>query len=136
VRRLAACCTSLVLVALTSAAVIYETRRNLRDHVYPQNADSIGIPIVESYIASGVLLALLLLAVALAWRNRWLSWLSISLGTVAGGISALSALDWALPKHVLICISYALLSLFCFVVTVQFCRGLASNNTLLRTSAR
>jgi hypothetical protein len=122
-----------MLTVLTNVAVYSVSVHNLEGNIYPPEADSIGIPIISSFIVSAFLLLLLIPASAWFRGRGWRSWVSLLLSTLAIYICVRCTIDWAKPHHFWIAVAYASLSAFLLVFLVQVARSLASNNRFERS---
>ena len=127
---------TLVAVAATNISVYFVTYYNAQHGIYPVDADSISIPIFESLFLSLAFLFLLVPAVLLMGRGRWLSILAIVLAGLAAILSVSESWYWLVPNHYIIALLYAVLAASCIVVASISARSLASNNALERTRDR
>ena len=128
---------SLVLVNGTVRAVL---AMNLRNGVYPVNADSIGIPLAETAELSMVGAALLAVVVMLSALGRALRkgpsarhWLFLTMGglvlayLLAIGFFTLWGLSWLSPHHHLIVASFAIVVSAILYLAVADYRSLRRN---------
>lgn len=95
--------------------------------IYPVEADSIGIPIIEGAICSGIILAVLIVAIFIPLRTKFAMVLSTVLFIIGGAISALSSLSWFFPDHYAIAAIYAFGVFCCVWLIIRNVRLVASN---------
>lgn len=93
-------------LACVAAVVNHVLSRNLALSVYPIDADSIGIPLIESLTVSLMVWVLASATFVLLGRRWWVSWLALVLLTLAAVLSALYGLSWWNPNHWEIAASY------------------------------
>jgi hypothetical protein len=103
-----------VSVSLVILTANYTLSSNLDAGIYPINADSIGIPLVETVAASLVFLVFLLTAFVfttfLFFRKRLLIALGLLLYALAAFVAGDMAWSWLIPHHYSIAISYGLVA--------------------------
>jgi hypothetical protein len=100
---------------------------NQRAGVYPIEADSIGIPLIESVITAGILFLCLLVSAGLVALLRFVGRkakvvvrvLALLLGILSALIAAASAYAWAMPSHYAMASSYASVIIFALVTSYQ-----------------
>jgi hypothetical protein len=101
----------LALLAVVDGVIFLVLTANLRAGVYPTDADSIGIPLMESAVVSAVAAGLLLTCAAassFSWRRRpapigafrWLAAAALTITHLAcAGLFALWGWSWSTPNH-------------------------------------
>ena len=98
----------LVIASLiaVNAASSFTLEHNLSAGVYPIDADSIGLPLIEGFIASALLLVLLAVAILIPKDQSFGSATSVAICAVAGFISAEYAVLCAIPHHYTMAVAY------------------------------
>ena len=128
----------LVIASLiaVNAASSFTLEHNLSAGVYPIDADSIGLPLVEGFIASALLLALLAVAILIPKVQSFGSATSVVICAVAGFISAEYAVLWAIPHHYTMAVAYGGVLIICGFLAVSYARNLASNIAVKRDAPK
>jgi hypothetical protein len=137
------------LLAVVDCVIYYVLTSNLCNGVYPVNADSLGIPFMETIMLSLVAAALLLVAALVSgidWLFRqakasavWRCLLAVSLSLThlsAAALFALWGFSWAEPHHyfiVAVCGLAALLVLYFLAAEIRLLRP---NNSFKPNSLR
>ncbi len=112
----------LAIVSLIIANVVsfFTLTHNLSAGVYPVDADSIGLPLMEGWILSVVVLVLLASAIYVP-KGIWLGVVaSVAMCGVAGFISAETTVSWTIPHHYGMAIAYAGVSAVCIGLAASY----------------
>jgi hypothetical protein len=100
---------------------------NQRAGVYRVEADSIGIPLIESIFTSFVLFVFLAAAAGLVALSRFVGRrakiiarvFAVIFGILAALLAAAGAYSWAIPNHYAMALSYVAVTLFALVSSYQ-----------------
>lgn len=139
--RTAAKAAIILLSLMTVMAITFYTLgENLQAGVYPTDADSVGIPIMETVSALVVLLALLAAAFLITsfdfFSNRiWLT-IGVILYLCGAVLSALLALSWFVPHHYSIAAAYVFLAVVAITLAALALLQRSSNHAVKRDALR
>lgn len=128
----------LVIASLVAAnlASFFTLARNLSAGVYPTDADSIGLPLMEGVILSVLLLVLLCAAIFISKSKIFGSAMSVVLCSLAVLLSGASSVSWAIPNHYTMAVAYGCVLVVCGILTASYIRKLASNIAVKRDAPR
>lgn len=116
---------SLAFADFTSFLVL---ARNQEAGIYPVDADSIGIPVMEEFLLSLAVLVLLAAALRLPGRSRIGRTVGVALCLAAGALSLLAAMSWAIPHHYEMLAAHGLVAGVCGWLAVACGRGPAQGS--------
>ena len=119
-------------LAIANAASVFTLSHNLSAGVYPFDADSIGIPLIEGITASLLLLVLLAVAILLPKSKLFGPAISVALCGLAGLLSAQYVSLWAIPHHYTMAAAYGAVLVVCGFLAVTYARTFASNIAVKR----
>lgn len=124
----------LIIASLVAANVasFFTLSHNQSEGVYPIDADSIGLPLMENAILSVLLLALLCTAIFIPKSKIFGSTLSVALCGLAALLSGASSVSWAIPNHYIMAIAYGCVLVVCGILTASYISKLASNIAVKR----
>lgn len=94
-------------ILLVNGVVVSVLSYNRRNGVYPPDADSTLIPLMEAYFISILLIILLFLAAISKAKLRWLARVSLSLASI---FCFIVGVGWTTANHIPIAVSYFVLS--------------------------
>ena len=101
------------LLAIANGTLLFVLNLNLALDIYPIEADSIGIPMIESFVVSLLLFVFFASAIYLP-KKTWLGMgAALALLTMACLVSVLSLISWAIPHHYAIAVAYGIVSVGC-----------------------
>lgn len=119
------------------ASTYYTLGKNLEAGVYPTDADSIGIPLMETASSLTVILLPLILAFLLTsitfFRKRIVLFIGAFLYLCGAVLAALLALSWFLPNHYSVTAAYVLLTIVAISLAVSALRWPSSNPSSIGT---
>jgi hypothetical protein len=118
------------------ATTYYTLGKNLEAGVYPTDADSIGIPLMETGSSLIVILVPLTLAFLLTnigfFRKRIVLFIGAFLYLCGALLAALLALSWFVPNHYSIAATYVLLAIVATTLAALALRMPSSNPSFKR----
>ena len=111
--RLRATAMMIVSLVLSNGLLWFVLDQNMSAGIYPVDADSVGIPIMEALTVS--LVILLCVAVTIALPNRTRGW-RVAQGvpaSIASLLALLLSVSWLSPSHYLAATAFFALALAC-----------------------
>jgi len=133
---------AIILLSLITvmATTFYTLGENLQAGIYPTDADSIGIPLMETASALVVILAPLTIAFLMTsfrvFQKRILSIIGAILYLCGAALSALLAFSWLVPHHYSIAMAYVLLAIVAITFAVFALRQRPSNHAVKRDALK
>lgn len=118
---------SIASLVAANVASFFTLSNNQSMGVYPIDADSIGLPLMEGAILSIMLLVLLCAAIFIPKGKIFGSALSVALCCLAALLSGASTVSWAIPNHYTMAIAYGCVLVVCGILAAIYLRKLASN---------
>jgi hypothetical protein len=121
-KRISAALLVLSALAVADAVLWYVLSSNLASGIYPIEADSIGIPLMEALASSLAVFVCMVLSIALPRRGR--VWLVIgALPAVAAVAESMAfAASWFTPNHYLAFAAFSLVAAACVGVQLASLR--------------
>lgn len=95
---------------------------NLGNGVYPTDADSLGIPLIENAMSSMVVIALMVGSIICSRWNAAVNAVGIVMGLLACGLAALLGLQWLEPNHYIMAAAFGALAATAAALMYVSCR--------------
>jgi len=135
-RKIAKAAAILMSLIAVMGTTFYTLGENLQAGVYPTDADSVGIPLMQTASALIVISVPIALAFLLTsstyFQKRILFIIGAILYLCGAGLSILLALSWFVPHHYSIAIAYVLLAVVVITLAVLAFRQSPSNHAVKR----
>lgn len=119
----------LVISSIIGANVTsyFTLEQNLSAGVYPTDADSIGLPLMEGAFISIQVLVLLCVAIFIPKRKILGPAIGAFLCILATLLSGALSISWSTPYHYAMATAYGLVLIVCCILTTSYIRRLTSN---------
>jgi uncharacterized membrane protein len=115
-------------LALANGLTYLTLKQNQATGIYPVDADSISLPIMEGLLVSAALLIFLGVAILIPRKGRGRAF-GVFLSAIAAVGALLEVVAWSVPHHYTIAAAYGMVTGVSIIIAINIARGMAANTT-------